>query len=118
MMRRVGDRRAKPRFEIVGELWGTLETTVSLVVQNLGRGGALVESPLPLAAESVHWVRATADGQPHLVQMRVRHSTRSRGGDGPPRFLVGVEFLRLTPAVEEAIVRYMGSAEGGVPLEA
>ncbi len=117
MKRRIGDRRAKPRFEIVGDLWGTADIAASLPVQNLGRGGALLDSPLPLATDSVHWVTAVADGQPHMLQIRVRHSTNVRNRDGQ-RYLIGVEFLKLSPAVEEAIARYMGSAEGGITVEA
>lgn len=117
MKRRIGDRRAKPRFEIVGDLWGTADIAASLPVQNLGRGGALLDSPLPLATDSVHWVTAIADGQPHMLQIRVRHSTTVRNRDGH-RYLIGVEFLKLSPGVEEAIVRYMGTADGSISVEA
>ena len=117
MKRRIGDRRAKPRFEIVGDLWGTADIAASLTVQNLGRGGALLDSPLPLATDSVHWVTAIADGQPHMLQIRVRHSTSVRTRNGH-RYLIGVEFLKLSPGVEEAIVRYMGTADGSISVEA
>lgn len=117
MKRRIGDRRGKPRFEIVGDLWGSIDTTSSMLVQNLGRGGALLESPLPLVAESVHWVTALAEGQPHLVQIRVCHSTATTR-EGEPSFLIGVEFLKLSPGVEEAIERHMGLANGSVSMEA
>ena len=116
MKRRIGDRRLKPRFEIVGDLWGNADIAASLAVQNLGRGGALLDSPLPLATDSVHWVTAIADGQPHMLQIRVRHSIGVRNRDGL-RYLIGVEFLKLSPGVEEAIVRYMGTADGSVPVE-
>ena len=118
MKRRIGDRRSKPRFEIVGDLWGSIDATASLLVQNLGRGGALLESPLPLAPESVHWVTALAEDQPHLVQIRVRHSRAVALPAGPPRFLIGVEFVTLSPGIEEAIVRYLDMANGGAPAEA
>jgi c-di-GMP-binding flagellar brake protein YcgR len=118
MKRRIGDRRSKPRFEIVGDLWGSIDTTSSMLVQNLGRGGALLESALPLAAESVHWVTALAEGQPHLVQIRVRHSTRTTTRDGQPRYLIGVEFLKLSPGIEEAIARQVGLENGNVSMEA
>jgi hypothetical protein len=109
MQRRIGDRRGKPRFEIVGELWGTLETTTSLTVKNLGRGGALLVSPVPLAPDTVHWVTALADGHPHSVQLRVRHSTPTTGNGSGPRYLVGVEFLNVPPGVEELIAQQLKS---------
>jgi hypothetical protein len=117
MKRRIGDRRAKPRFEIVGELWGSADIVTSLPVQNLGRGGALLDSPLPLAPDSVHWVTAIADGQPHMLQIRVRHST-SVWNREEHRYLIGVELVKLSPGVEEAIVRYMGTADGSFRVEA
>jgi PilZ domain len=118
MKRRIGDRRSKPRFEIVGDLWGSLDTTASMVVQNLGRGGALLESTQPLASESIHWVTALAEGEPHLVQIRVRHSSSAPTREGPPRFLIGVQFLKLSPGLEEAIVRHIGLTNGNASVEA
>lgn len=118
MKRRIGDRRSKPRFEIVGDLWGSIDMQSSMQVQNLGRGGALVESSMPLAADSVHWVTTMAAGQPHLVQMRVRHSVPAPPADGRPRYLIGVEFLKVSPAVEDMILRYLGLANRDASLEA
>jgi hypothetical protein len=118
MKRRIGDRRAKPRFEIVGDLWGSVDVSASMKVRNLGRGGALLESPLPLTADSVHWVTALADGTAHPVQLRVRHSTASVGVAGAPQYLIGVQFLKLSPGVEEFIVRYVGMSNGSISVEA
>jgi hypothetical protein len=117
MKRRIGDRRGKPRFEIVGDLWGSIDTTASMRLENLGRGGALLDSPLPLSPDSVHWVTALADDQPHLVQIRVRHSKAATTAAGEPRFLIGVEFVKLSPSVEEAILRYMSLGNGSPALE-
>lgn len=118
MKRRVGDRRGKPRFEIVGDLWGSVDATTSLDVQDLGRGGALLASPLPLTQDSVHWVTAVADGEPHLVQIRVRHSRPAPTSGGVMGYLIGVEFLRLPPAVEGAIARVVGLGNGTAAVEA
>ena len=118
MKRRIGDRRGKPRFEIVGDLWGSIDTTTSLTLKNLGRGGALLESPLPLAPDSVHWVTALADGASHAVQMRVRHSTTTGARGETPRYLIGVEFLKLSPGLEDFIVRQVGVDNGNVSVEA
>lgn len=117
MKRRIGDRRSKPRFEIVGDLWGSIDTTSAMQVLDLGRGGALLETSLPLAAESVHWVTALADGQPHLVQIRVRHSTAAPAAAGRMKYRVGVEFLKLSPGVEEVIVRHIEAGNGGLSAE-
>jgi hypothetical protein len=115
MKRRIGDRRSKPRFEIVGDLWGSVDVSTSLTLRNLGRGGALLESSVPLAVESVHSVMALADGQSLPLQMRVRHTTPAPAS-GEGRYLLGVEFLNVSPAVDEFILRHVGN--GSVSVEA
>ena len=68
--RRLGDRRSRRRFEIVGQLWGALETVESLRMRNVSQGGALLESRFALAVDSVHRVRLPAEGQGCDVQAR------------------------------------------------
>ena len=98
---RLGDRRSELRFEIIGQLWGSLENVERLPLRNLGRGGALVESRLPLSAHSVQNVRLLFGSEPNDVKVRVRHVTpvATRAGD---RYLIGLEFMDLgAPALEE-----------------
>ena len=73
MKRRLGDRRGRPRFEIVGDFWGTLDTVIGMPLLNVGRGGALVESSVPLTPQSVHHVAVSCDGQPTPARVQVRH---------------------------------------------
>ena len=63
MRRKIGDRRIRPRFDIVGDLWGTLETVLQLPLRNVSRGGALIHSHVPLPSHSVHRIAFNADGQ-------------------------------------------------------
>ncbi len=108
MKRKTADRRARPRFEIVGDLWGAVELTARLEVVNAGRGGALLASPLPLAPDSVQSLTILADGERHRVSALVRHS-RSGATSG---YLVGVEFLDLPDAVASVIEQYVNDARG------
>lgn len=117
MQRRIGDRRTKPRFEIVGDLWGSVDVTVGLRIRNLGRGGALVDSPVPLAPESVHAVRAVGTGESHPMTIRVRHSTAT-GQPGSRRYLLGVEFLNVTAALDDFLVRHVGLGNDSISAEA
>jgi hypothetical protein len=73
----------------------------------------LLECAQALALDSTHWVTAVTNGQPHLVQIRVRHSTPVVNVANEPRYLIGVEFLRLSPAVQDFIVRAMAEAAHG-----
>ena len=89
----VSDRRGQPRFEIVGRLRGSVASLEPLPLINLSAGGALIESPWPLAAESVHSIRLKSGAAIQEVMVRVRHVRPTwRSGEGQ-RYLVGLEFL-------------------------
>jgi PilZ domain-containing protein len=117
MQRRIGDRRRKPRFEIVGDLFGSVDVTVGLRILNLGRGGALVDSPLALVPGSVHAVRAVGNGESHPMTIRVRHSTAT-AQQGHRRYLLGVEFLNVTAALDDFLVRHVGLGNNSISAEA
>jgi hypothetical protein len=103
--RRLGDRRGRARFEIVGQLWGSLESMEPLRLVNLSRGGALLETRLPLVRDSIHRLRLAVQGQALDVQARVCHVAALAPGSAGERFLVGLEFLALPAAVLEHIDR-------------
>ena len=114
MKRKIGDRRIRPRFEIVGDLWGTLETVLPLPVKDVGRGGALVESPVALVAESVHRVIFPAGGDDIAIPVRVRHVRTQTSGKGERTFLIGLEFMTTHPVLLEQIDRWVVEGLGGV----
>jgi c-di-GMP-binding flagellar brake protein YcgR len=100
--RRLGDRRSRPRFEIVGQLWGALETVEPLELRDISRGGALLESRLALSPDSVHRLRVAFNDLIADIQARVRHvrSVTQPTGD---RYLIGLEFLHVQQAALERI---------------
>ncbi len=116
--RKLGDRRNRPRYDIVGDLWGTLETVLRLPLKNVSPGGALIESHVPLPAESVHRLTFTCDGQDAATQVRVRHVHPLISSDGERTFLIGVEFLAPHPALNEQIARWMMADGEATPAEA
>lgn len=118
MKRKSGDRRGQPRFEIIGDLWGSLDIAATLTLVNLGLGGALLESPIRLPPESVHAMVAISEGETHTITARVRHCGSGAPGDraGRPAFLVGVEFLNVSPALQEFLARQLG--DGSLSVEA
>lgn len=112
MARRIGDRRGADRFQISGELGGTLNAGVRLAVLNMGSRGALVESPVALAPGSVHWMNAVIDDEVHAMQVRVCHARPANAAGGP--FLIGVEFVAVTAATRAFIERHGGNPPGPV----
>jgi hypothetical protein len=114
----MGDRRIRPRFDIVGDLWGTLETVLHLPLRNVSRGGALIHSHVPLPSQSTHRLTFNADGQNLSVPVRVSHVDPQVSADGEHTYLIGVEFLSAQPALLTAIEGWLGAghreAAGGV----
>jgi hypothetical protein len=107
--RRLGDRRIRPRFELVGELWGTLETVLRLPIRNVATGGALFESHVPLAAESIHRLTWACGGRDAAVQVRVRHVRAIESADGERSYLIGIEFMALNPVITEQIQTWISA---------
>jgi hypothetical protein len=107
MKRRLGDRRGRPRFEIVGELWGTLDTVITMPLVNIGKTGALVRSSIALTPESVHHVSIRCDGLQTPTRVQVRHVRQTQGPDGVESFLIGLEFLSMPSALEAQIAAWL-----------
>lgn len=107
MRRRLGDRRNRPRYDIVGELWGTLETVVRMPLRNVARGGVLMESKVPLAPSSVHRLNFAWNGEEMPAQVCVRHVRPALNPDGEPCFLIGLEFMSLQPVLSDRISQWM-----------
>lgn len=110
MKRRLGDRRLRPRFEIVGELWGTFETVLRLTLRNVGIGGALFEAQVPLAAESIHRLSWSSDERETAVQVRVCHVRAIESAQGEKSYLIGIEFLALNPSIAGQIQTWLAAA--------
>lgn len=112
MRRRLGDRRGRPRFDIVGDLWGSLDVLVQLPLRNVGPGGALIHSHLSLPPDSVHKLTLKVEGQDFTTSAKVRHVNTVTGPDGERGFLIGVEFLAAHPVLTTHLAQLAGAADG------
>lgn len=92
---RLADRRVTTRFEILGELWGSLQAQESLRICNLAPEGALVESFAPLSVGSIQPIRLVQGAQSTEVRAAVRHLSPVYHPGGGRRYRVGLEFLNL-----------------------
>ena len=107
MRRGMGDRRLRPRFDVVGQLAGTLDASVSMALRDVGRGGAQVESLVQLATGSLHRATFNCDGIEAAVQVCVRDVKPVFASTGEQRYLIGVEFVSPSAAVLELIERWL-----------
>ncbi|HEY2434175.1 MAG TPA: hypothetical protein VGI12_15980 [Vicinamibacterales bacterium] len=112
MRRRLGDRRGRPRFDIVGDLWGNLEVFLRLPLRNVGPGGALLHSHASLPPDSVHRLTLSFDGRDFTADAKVRHVSGITGADGERGFLIGVEFVTMHPVLAAQLAQLAGSADG------
>jgi len=92
---RLADRRNATRFEIVGELWGSVQALEPLRVCNLAPEGALIESIAPLPVGSVQPIRLVQGTQTTELRAAVRHLSPVYLAGGGRRYLVGLEFLNV-----------------------
>lgn len=90
---RLADRRAATRFEIVGELWGSVQALEPLRIFNLAPEGALVESVAPLPVGSVQPIRIVQDTRTTDLRAIVRHLSPVHLQEGGRRYRVGLEFI-------------------------
>jgi hypothetical protein len=116
MNRRPADRRVRPRFEIVGQLWGTVETNVTLPLLNVSRGGALLESDLPLASDSEHDVAVTCDGLEAPVRIRVCHTRANTTIGATSRYLIGIEFVSIDAAFAAQVDRWLETGDAALEV--
>jgi hypothetical protein len=110
--RKMGDRRVRPRFDIVGDLWGSLESVLRLPLKNVSRGGALIHSHVPLPVQSVHRIAVHAGEQEISVPVRVSHVYQQVSADGERTFLIGVEFVSTQPALQQLVDRLLVAGQG------
>ena len=107
------------RFEILGELWGSIQATESAHLCNLGRTGALIESFAPLPVGSTRAIRLVRGTSTAEIRASVRHRSPVYLEDGGRRYLVGLEFINVDEQTTELIEHLMSeSPERSIPGEA
>ena len=102
---RLADRRVAARFEILGELWGSVQALEPLRICDLAPEGALVESFAPLPVGSIQPIRLVQGTQTTEVRAAVRHLSPVYLQGGGRRYRVGLEFLN----VDEQAATWIGS---------
>lgn len=112
MRRRLGDRRARPRFDIVGDLLGSTEAVLDLPLKDISRGGALIHSHVPLEPESIHTLRLHANGEVGTTLVKVKRVNDMTTGDGERTFLLGLEFIAPPAAVLQMVEKLEAAVSG------
>lgn len=113
----LADRRVAARFEIVGQLWGSVQALQPLHICNLAPEGALVESLAVLPVGSVQPLRLIQGAQCVDVRAAVRHASQVDYEGGVRRYRVGLEFLNVTEQAAAWIGRLMDEQRHDEPQD-
>ena len=107
---RLGDRRECVRFEVAGNLWAALGVDQRVVIRNIGPGGALLEARLPPALRSLRSAQIALGESGAEVIVSVRHVSPMTTSTDEDCFLLGVEFINVSPEARTGIDRLMDRA--------
>jgi hypothetical protein len=102
----LADRRGRPRFEIVGDLAGTVETAALLEICDVSVDGARVKSAVALQPGAEISVTVEFRGAMAPAFVRVRHVHR----EAEQTYTAGVEFV--SPSRE--LIALVAAASGNV----
>ncbi len=84
-----------------------------MVMTEIGRGGATVETRVPLLLNSLHTVRVTLGDTCVVLQCRVVHSSVADLDRDTVVFRSGLEFVDPAERVSAVIVDYVESVKAG-----
>jgi c-di-GMP-binding flagellar brake protein YcgR len=101
---RLGDRRENLRFDISGQLWASLDFGDRVIVRNLTAGGMLVETSLTSAFKPIRAAQVAFEERRSPITVIVRHVSPALD-PGANRFLVGLEFVNLSPSQQVELER-------------
>jgi hypothetical protein len=96
------------RFEVVGDLVGTLEARTVVYIRDISLGGALLESSVALSQGDVHRVLALGDGA--AIELTVRVARQAAIHEH--LYLIGVQFVELSPSATEQIKMWVAGGRG------
>ena len=99
----MSDRRAQPRYDVIGALWGVLELNEEARLRNVSATGVLLDSPVAMALDSAQTIQLAVDGQGVAVEARVRHVRQQTDDAMEPRYVIGLEFIDPPSPVVQSI---------------
>ena len=112
---RLGDRREHLRFDINGQLWASLDFGDRVIVRNLTAGGMLVETSLTSAFKPVRAAQVAFEERNAPITVIVRHVSPVRETPHNDRFLVGLEFVNLSPSQQVELERLVNDWQDAGP---
>ncbi len=109
----VKDKRDAERIQILGELHGEVMIFQPMVIKQISRGGAQVETSYPLQLDSLHDFRLTLGDRSVVVKGRVVHCTITDVDQEVVLYRSGIEFVEPPSRVYSVIAEFIDAIMGG-----
>ncbi len=106
-----GEKRDAERVPILGELQGEMMVFQPMLVKDISRGGATVETRFPLHLNSLHDLRLTLGTTSIVVKGRVVHSRISDVDQDIVTYRSGMEFVEPSERVMNTVAEYLDSVK-------
>ena|SRR6187431_1290938 len=107
------DRRDAERLEILGELHGEVMVFQPMVIKEISRLGAQVETGFPLHVDSLHDVRLTLGDRSVVLKGRVAHCSISDMDQEVVTYRSGLEFVEPSDRVFLVISEFIDAIRDG-----
>jgi hypothetical protein len=101
------DKRDDERVPILGELHGELMVFQPMLIKEISRGGATIETRTPLHLNSLHDLRLTLGDRSVVVKGRVVHSRISDVDQDIVTYRTGVEFIEPSERIVGVIEQFL-----------
>ena len=101
------DKRDAERLPILGALQGEIMVFEPMLIREVSRSGATVETRFPLHLNSLHDIRLTLGDRSLVIKGRVVHSRISDVDQDIVTYRSGLEFVDLSERVAEAITGFL-----------
>jgi hypothetical protein len=101
------EQRRSERIEILGDLHGEVMIFQPIIIRQIGRGGAQIETSFPLQLDSLHEFRLTLNNLSIVTKGRVVHCSISDVDQEIVRYRTGIEFIEMPERVVSAIAAFI-----------
>lgn len=105
------EKRDTERVPILGELQGEVMVFQPMLIKEISRGGATVETRFPLHLNSLHDLRLTLGDRSVVIKGRVVHSRISDVDQDIVTYRTGVEFVEPSERVAAAIGEFLDTVK-------
>ena len=114
-LRKPGEEHVRDaeRIQILGELNGEAMVFQPMVIKEIGRGGALVETRFSFQLDSLHEFRLTLGDRSVVVKGRVVHCSISDVDEELVMYRSGLQFIELSDRVSSVIVEFIAAIKDG-----